>query len=335
MQSTVEMDSDATEAIIGRLARMIDITIIGLVVMPAILVIWGVFDSLPRATKELLALGFNLGNVRINLALVLVSMSILYGSFLVSWVAQKLLVDGKRFKIRTEKGVRLSMARLAHYGIVTVGFLIAISTLGLEISKITIMLSALGVGIGFGLQGVANNFVSGLILLFERPVRVGDIIQLTDDWAEITHIGIRATTVRTFDCADKIIPNGSLISSEVTNWTLTNRRARIIIPVGVAYGSDATLVTETLLACARDNPKVSPHPQSQVIFMGFGESSLNFELRAFVSDFNQRVEVKSTLHYQIEKSFRDAKIEIAFPQCDLHLRSLDPAALAQPIYSAG
>ena len=159
------------------------------------------------------------------------------------------------------KGVSgFQSARLVHYVIIFVGFLLALSALGFEITKLTIMLSALGVGIGFGLQGVVNNFVSGLILLFERPVRVGDTIEIDGKWAEIKRIGLRATTVQTFDQADVIIPNADLVTNQVTNWTLSNRRVRLIIPVGVAYGSDVPLVMETLMACAKDNEMVAETP---------------------------------------------------------------------------
>ena len=191
-------------------------------------------------------------------------------------------------------------------------------------------LSALSVGIGFGLQSIANNFVSGLILLFERPVRVGDVIQISGDWAEIKNIGIRATTVQTFDRADRIIPNGNLISNEVTNWTLTNRQIRLIIPVGVAYGSDVDRVTQTLLACAQTNPEVEKRPAPKVLFLNFGESTLDFELRVYVADFDHRIDVRSALHHQIDRSFREAGIEIAFPQRDLHVRSVDGSTGTQP-----
>ena len=251
-----------TDAIIRRVARFIDVVIWGLVLLPSILTIWGVYDNLEEATKGLLALGFNLGSQRISVGLLIVSAGILYGSFLVSWILQKLLMDEVLVRRRVERGVRLSIGRLVHYVLIFVGFLLALSTLGFEFTKLTIMLSALGVGIGFGLQGVVNNFVSGLILLFERPVRVGDTIEIGGKWAEIKRIGLRATTVQTFDQADVIIPNADLVTNQVTNWTLSNRRVRLTIPVGVAYGSDVPLVMETLMACAKANPKVAKYTRT-------------------------------------------------------------------------
>ena len=313
------------DAIIGRVARLINIAICGLVLLPSLLMILGVYNSLEAATKGLLALGFNLGSQRISVGLLITSAGILYGSFLASWIVQKLLVEEVLARRRVETGVRVSIAKLVHYVLIFVGFVLALLALGFEFTKLTIILSALGVGIGFGLQGVVNNFVSGLILLFERPVRVGDYIEIGGNWAEIQKIGLRATTVQTFDQADVIIPNADLITNQVTNLTLSNRRVRLIIPVGVAYGSDVTLVMETLMACAKTSSNVAKTPEAQVLFLNFGESSLDFELRVWVLDAEERMKVKSELHQEIDRRFREAKIEIAFPQRDLHLRSLDEA----------
>ena len=323
------LHSHDTDVIIRRVEHFVDVAIGGLVLLPAILMIWGAYDSLEGATKGLLALGFNLGSHRISVGLLIVSAAILYGSFLTSWILQKLLMDEVLYRRRVEKGVRLSITRLIHYAILVVGFLLVLSTLGFEVTKITIMLSALGVGIGFGLQGVVNNFVSGLILLFERPVRVGDYIELGGKWSEIKRIGLRATTVQTFDQADVIIPNADLVTNPVTNWTLSDRQARLIIPVGVAYGSDVSLVMETLTACAKDHEMVAAFRPPQVLFLSFGESSLDFELRVWVTDADHRLKVRSDLHQEIDRRFREAKIEIAFPQRDLHLRSVDESVALQ------
>jgi small-conductance mechanosensitive channel len=315
------------DAIINRVARFIDIAICGLVLLPSILMIWKVYNSLEAATKGLLALGFNLGSQRISVGLVIISAGIVYGSFLASWIVQKLLIDEGLARRRVETGVRVSIAKLVHYVLIFAGFVLALLALGFEFTKLTIMLSALGVGIGFGLQGVVNNFVSGLILLFERPVRVGDTIELEGRWAEIKKIGLRATTVRTLDQADVIIPNADLIANQVTNWTLSNRCVRLTIPVGVAYGSDVPLVMELLMACANDNPILAKRFTPQVLFLSFGESSLDFELRVWVRDADHRLKAKSELHQAIDRRFREANIEIAFPQRDLHLRGLDESLI--------
>jgi small-conductance mechanosensitive channel len=330
LRGKVLLPSDDNDSLAARLSYFLEIIIVGLVLLPDILVTWGVYENLTEATRGLVSVGFTLGSHRISIGHILFFIGILYGSFLTSWIVQKLLANEVIFKHKLAKGVRFAIGRLIHYAIVIAGFLLAISALGFEISKITLMLSALSVGIGFGLQGVANNFVSGLILLFERPVRVGDVIQITGDWAEIKKIGIRATIVQTFDRADRIIPNADIVSNEVTNWTLTNRQIRLIIPVGVAYGSDPDLVTKTLMACAQENPDVTKWPRPNVLFLNFGESTLDFELRVFVADFDHRIEVRSALHHQIVRSFREAGIEIAFPQRDLHVRNVDDTIEIKP-----
>mgnify|MGYP000101675961 CR=1 FL=1 len=320
-RSTTLNDSE-TRVIIKRLTHFFDALIIFFIVIPSTLMIWGRYQSLGEAVHGVMSFGVNIGSNRLTVSLLIVSATILSGAFLLSWLVQKLLIDQVLFQRRMEKGARISIARLAHYFIVFVGFLFAISALGLEITKITILFSALGVGIGFGLQGIVNNFVSGLVLLFEQPVRVGDLIEFDGMWAEIKHIGIRATVVRNFDSADLIIPNANLISNLVTNWTLSDRQARLKIAVGVAYGSDVALVKETLIECARDNKRVQESPSPKVHFLEFGASSLDFELRVFVPA-SFRIEATSELHEEIEKRFREKGITIAFPQLDMHLPGLD------------
>ena len=324
-----------TDTIIRRVTLFVDIAFWGLLFLPAVLLIWGVFDSMPGAINGLLALGFNVGSQRISVGLVIISAGILYGSFLASWIVQKLLMDEVLARRRVETGVRISIVRLVHYVFIFIGFLLALLALGFEFTKLTIMLSALGIGIGFGLQSIVNNFVSGLILLFERPVRVGDCIEIGGKWAEIKKIGLRATTVQTFDQADVIIPNADLVSNQVINWTLSNRRVRLIIPVGVAYGSDISLVMETLMASASENSKIAEEPAPQVLFLKFGESSLDFELRVWVLDADYRLVVSSEIHQEIDRRFREAKIEIAFPQRDLHLRSVDESVVLRPTKTTG
>jgi small-conductance mechanosensitive channel len=222
-----------------------------------------------------------------------------------------------------DAGARLSIVRLIHYALILVGFLIALSALGFELKNVTIIGGALGVGIGFGMQAIVNNFVSGLILLFERPIKVGDMIQLSDgQQGQVLNVGLRATTIQTLDRAEVVVPNGDLISSQVINWTLGDRSMRLIIPVGVAYGSDVETVMRVLMAVAMDEPKVLKDPQPRVLFLNFGESSLDFELRVRIADFDDRFTTRSALIREIDRRFRAEGVEIPFPQRDLHLRSV-------------
>ena len=182
-------------------------------------------------------------------------------------------------------------------------------------------------GIGFGLQAIVNNFVSGLILLFERPIKVGDMIEVGTDIGEVKELGLRATTVQTFDNAEIVIPNSQLITGSVMNWTLAEKKVRVRVPVGVSYGSDISKVLEILLTCANENPLVLSTPKPVALFLAFGASSLDFELRAWIADFNDKLSTLSELNQDIEYEFSLAGIEIPFPQRDLHLRSVDHAVL--------
>jgi len=190
--------------------------------------------------------------------------------------------------------------------------------------RVTIMLGAFGVGIGFGLQNIVNNFVSGLILLFERPIHIGDAVQVGTLWGEVRRIGIRASVVRTFDGAEVIVPNGQLISEQVTNWTLSDRTRRLTIPIGVEYGTDPEQVLEILRSLAVEHPDVLEKPAPLVLFIEHGDSSLNFELRAWTRDFDRGLTVRSELTGAINRALAEAGITIPFPQRDLHVRSADP-----------
>ena len=313
---------DNAALITKRLALLFDF-VMGVLMLSAVLVIWRVHSSTPEALGAILSFGFSLGSQRISVGLVVVAAGIIYGAFVISWVVQKLIVDEILAKRQVDLGVRLSIGRLVHYVLIVLGFFLALVELGFELTKITIILSALGIGIGFGLQGIVNNFVSGLVLLFERPIKVGDYVVLGEQWAAIKKIGLRATVVETFDQSEVVVPNSDLVSTQVTNWTLSHRKARLIIPVGVEYGSDVPLVKKTLIECAMANSKVLKMPEPQVLFLRFGESSLDFELRVWISDIDERLLVTSDLHEEIDRRFCEAQIVIAFPQRDLHVRSVE------------
>ena len=320
-----------TDIVVQRLALLAD-ALIGVVVVAGLLAGWGLYDNPMAALRGLLVIGVNVGGERVNVGHIVAAIVVLFGAFLLSGVLQRLLVPGVLARRQVETGVQLAIARLLHYALVFVGFMLALTTLGFELTHLTLLLSAMGVGIGFGLQAMVNNFLCGLILLFERPIRVGDTIELGDQLARIHKIGLRATTVQTLDQADVILPNSDLINHQVTNWTLTNRHARIAIPVGVAYGSDVPLVMQTLAACSTDNVAVMDAPEPSVLFRRFGDSTLDFELRVWIWNVDNRLQVISERQQEIDRRFRAAGIEIAFPQRDLHIRSVDmPAAAGLPL----
>jgi small-conductance mechanosensitive channel len=291
-----------------------------------LLVTWGLYDNGLEAFRSVISMGFAIGSWQASVGLMLAAFLCIYVSLLLSRAIQSILAEAVFPRRGVDRGAQLSMARLVHYAILLIGFFLALGLLGVDFTNITIIGGALGVGIGFGLQTIVNNFVSGLILLFERPVRVGDYVEVEGLWAEIKKIGLRATIVETFDRADMVIPNSELISNRVTNWTRTNRMIRLRIPVGVAYGSDLALVMKILLDCAQDNPSVMSSPEPQALFMGFGDSSLDFELRVFTPDIDHKFVMQTELLLDIDRQFRLNGVEIPFPQRDLHLRSVDEEA---------
>ena len=187
---------------------------------------------------------------------------------------------------------------------------------------------ALGVGIGFGLQNIVNNFVSGFILIFEQPIKVGDTIEISSLGllGEVRRIGIRSSTIRTFDGADVVVPNANLIQSEVINWTLSDTKRRFDVSVGVKYGTDPQRVIDVLLEVAKKSPRILEHPAPAALFTGFGDSSLNFVLRSWSATFDESIRLRSEVAVLVNDALKAEGIEIPFPQRDLHLRSVTPDA---------
>jgi small-conductance mechanosensitive channel len=228
-------------------------------------------------------------------------------------------------RLGTPRGSAYAFSTILRYAVLLVGFMASMSALGLDTDRLTVLLGAFGVGLGFGLQTIVNSFVSGLILLFERPIQVGDAIEVEGVAGTVRHIGIRASIVRTFDGSDVSVPNGNLLSSLLVNWTMSDRHRRIEIPVGVAYGTDPDRVLELLRDIAAKHASILPAPPPQPLFRGFGESSLDFSLRAWVADNDYFLSVRSELVHAIYRALEEARIEIPFPQRDLHIRALPPA----------
>jgi len=306
-------------AIAGRMSKLTDLTI-GIIAFLLILVSWRIFETPTEAFSGIISYGITVGGQKFTLGNLLLAGAFLYGSFLFSSAVQAILIHDIFPKRSVELGAGISIGRLVRYGLVFIGILFALSALGFGLKNLVILTGALGVGIGFGLQNIANNFISGIILLFERPIKVGDIVQIDGEMGEVVKLGLRATVVRMFHRSEIIVPNNELISNQVVNWTLTDRMIRLIIPVGVAYGSDVPLVMKILEEVGTTHPRISLNPGPQVIFVGFGESSLDFELHAWLVDVQMIYIVKSELNQEIDRKFREEGIEIPFPQRDLHLK---------------
>ena len=311
--------------LIDRTSKMLNLLIL-LLFCGAVLETWRLSTSSWELMDRVLTFGVTIGETRVTLWLVLTAAACLYGAVIASRVVQFFMMRNLFTQFRVDPGIGMSVTRMVHYGIVLLGILLALATLGFKLTNLTIIASALSVGIGFGLQTIVNNFVCGLILLFERPVKVGDIIQIGEQWATIRDIGLRATTIQTFDRSDIVVPNSDLITNQVTNWTLSDRNMRLNLSIGVAYGSDVPLVLQTLEECTLENPHVLKNPPPSILFMGFGDSSLDFQLRVWIDDIDYINLVRSELNQEIDRRFRELRIEIPFPQRDLHLRSMAPGA---------
>ncbi len=272
-------------------------------------------------------LDFNIvgGSGNITLGRVLGFWAILAAGFALSTSLRFLLREELLKRLRLKRGIPELISTTVHYLLLLLVFLFAVNAGGVALNKFTVITGALGVGVGFGLQNIINNFVSGLILQFERPIRVGDVVEIQAGLTgTVTRIGIRASTVQTFQGAEIIIPNATFISGNVTNWTLSEARRRLDLPVGVAYGTDPKLVKELLERPAIQHPDVLTSPAPAVFLKEFGDSSLNFELQFWVMQDSNTTKVKSEVALEVMRLFSEAGLEIPFPQRDLHLRGVDP-----------
>jgi potassium efflux system protein len=221
-----------------------------------------------------------------------------------------------------DASVRYAITTLVSYVIVMAGTITAFSTIGLQWSQIQWLATALTFGLAFGLQEMFANFVAGLIILLERPIRVGDIVTVDDVTGVVSRIRIRATSITNWDRKEYVVPNKEFITGRLLNWTLSDKVNRVVVEVGLAYGSDTEQARALLLQAANDHPIVLKDPASMATFESFGDNSLNLVLRAFLPSLENRLQVIHELHTAIDQLFRKANIEIAFPQRDLHIRSM-------------
>lgn len=226
---------------------------------------------------------------------------------------------------RLSAGERYAYTTIAKYAATIAGIAITFDAIGIGWSNIQWLVAAVGLGLGFGLQEIFANFVSGLIILFERPIRVGDTVTVGDLSGTVSRIRIRATWITAFDRKELVVPNKEFVTNRLINWSLTDPTLRVDIKVGIAYGSDTERAIEVLRRLAKEDAQVLSTPEPQVFFLGFGESSLDFELRVFSPDVSHLLPIRHRLHMEIDKAFRAAGIEIAFPQRDMHVRTIPEA----------
>jgi potassium efflux system protein len=292
-----------------------------------LLTLWyfGVLDPVKDAVVSVFSASLSVGQFEISLGDIVAFVLALWLGTQVSRFIRFIIEEDVFTRVRLPRGVPATISMMVNYGVITIAFFIALAVAGFDLSRFAIIAGALSVGVGFGLQNVVNNFVSGLILAFERPIQVGDSVEVGPLMGRVNRIGIRSSVVRTFDGSEVIVPNADFISKEVINWTLSDVTRRLIVPVGVAYGSNPHQVMDLLVRVAREQSDVLQEPEPYSLFTGFGDSSLNFELRAWC-DFNEGLRVRTVLNLAIHDALAEAGIEIPFPQRDLHLRSVDPEA---------
>jgi potassium efflux system protein len=330
------LSDDGAKSLNFWLAIVFDLFLL-VVGVAGVLAFWGIPLAGMWEGVKALAQGIQLGSY--NLSLVDVAFAIIV--FIVIVTITRMV---QRFferllpQTRLDIGVRTAVSAAIGYVGMTIALLSAISTLGIDLTKLALIAGALSVGIGFGLQNIVNNFVSGLILLVERPVKIGDWVVIGNVEGKIKQINVRSTLIETFNRADVVMPNADLLQTALVNWTHKNRLGRLDIQVGVAYPSDIERVESLLLACAAEHPKVLRWPAPQVLFMAFGASSLDFELRVQVANIEERFVISSDLRKAIVLAFRSANIEIPFPQTDVWMRAptaTDPLTLPQDPRSTG
>jgi potassium efflux system protein len=270
-----------------------------------------------------------IGNANVSIADALLFFIVLWIATLLSRFVRFVLREDVLPRLPLRRGIPETILLLVNYGIMAVGFVLALASLGLEVGQFALLAGAFGVGLGFGLQTIVNNFVSGLILMFERPIQIGDVVEVGALMGVVQHIGIRASVIRTFAGAEVIVPNGTLVSEQVINWTLSDSFRRIEVKVGAAYGTDPAVVIAALQRACEGDPRIASQPAPAALFMGFGESSLDFELRAWTSSDDWFV-LSSDIKVRVNAELAKAGVTIPFPQRDIHVRTMTAPEGAAP-----
>ena len=271
-----------------------------------------------------------LGDTAISLFSILVALAMILGASLVGQIVQALLSRRVLPRLGVEVAVSDAIGVVVRYGLLVLGVVIGVELLGFDLTTLKIAFGALGVGIGFGLQNVVNNFTSGLILLFERTVKRGDILTVEGTDGRVQHVGLRASVLRTREGDDLILPNSILVENMVTNYSYGDELKRVDVGIGVSYASDPNTVRDLLVDVAGAHEEVLPQPPPSVFFDGFGDSSIDFTLRVWIRDAWKLPQVRSDLFFAVWYALKDAGIEIPFPQRDLHLRSAVPLPVDGP-----
>jgi small-conductance mechanosensitive channel len=284
-----------------------------------------IFRPIKEVVSGMLTHELRFGQISVTLGGVLLFAFSVWLAFWAGKTVRVVLHDDVLPNMSLPRGVANSISSLTYYAVVIFGLFVALAAAGFEIGQLAIVIGALGVGIGLGLQDVVRNFVSGLILMFERPIQPGDVVEVGGTSGKVREIGMRATTLSTFEGADVVVPNGMLLSDKLINWTLSDMDRRIDVNVGVAYGSDPRKVLDLLLEVTTATPGIATEPAPAILFTGFGASSLDFGIRAWTNNFGDWVKTRSDLNVRVYDALVAAGIQIPFPQQDVHLRTVSPA----------
>jgi small-conductance mechanosensitive channel len=264
---------------------------------------------------------FSINETPVSLYSVLIFLLILIGFVIISKLFNNRILLRALSKFRIEEGLQFTFTRISQYIIVFIGVTVALQFIGIDLTGLAVVLGFLSVGIGFGLQNITSNFIAGVILLFERPIKVGDRVTVGDTEGDVKYINIRSTTIQSLNNIAYIVPNSEFISTTVINWSHGDKKIRIDLDIGVSYNSDLDLVMEVLRNIAKKHEEVLQFPEPEVHFREFGDSSWNMKLRAWIDHPKRHYYVRSDLNCEIVREFRANNIEIPFPQRDLHLRT--------------
>lgn len=263
-----------------------------------------------------------LGDSNLTLGLLLGLLISIFLLFFVAEVIRKFLANKVLTRYRLDLGTRQSISTIVKYLLIIIGLVTILQNSNVDLSALGILAGAIGVGIGFGLQNITNNFISGLIILFESPIKVGDRIEVDQVYGDVIKISARSTMILTNDNISIIVPNSQFIDNPVINWSHNDRNIRFNIPVGVSYKEDPQRIKSILMKVAKENPGVLDYPEPDVLFKEYNDSSIDFILRLWTSEYINKPQVlKSQIYYEVFKKFGEENVEIPFPQRDLHIKS--------------